>query len=139
MMPRADVVLICDQIIQDAQTGKNSLIGLFDRIFCQSFPAVHPQLFIYTRLRGEPAQQFRPSLRLVGPSGVLLDLKMGEVTLGITGVVELKNQIVGLRLPEPGEYRFLTMINDLEAGETCMRVDQVQPRQPAAPPSESVN
>lgn len=138
-MPRADVVLICDQIIQDAQTGKNSLIGLFDRIFCQNFPAVHPQMFVYTRLRGEPGAQFRPALRLVGPSGILLDLNMGEVTLGTTGVVELKNQIVGLRLPEPGEYRFQTMINDLEAGETRIRVEKVQQRQPTAPPSESIN
>ena len=43
-------IVLCDDVIQDAHTKKNSLIGIFDRIFSEKFPAAHPKFKIYMKM-----------------------------------------------------------------------------------------
>jgi hypothetical protein len=51
-LPKPDVLamLVCDQIITDRLTGKQSLIGMFSRIHAMGFPATHPQLCVFVAL-----------------------------------------------------------------------------------------
>ena len=49
-VPDVLAMLICDQIITDRLTGKQSIIGLFSKIHTRGFPATHPQLCVYVVL-----------------------------------------------------------------------------------------
>ena len=49
-IPMGLALLVCDNIIQDKQTNKRSLIGLFDRLYTKNLPCVHPSLSIFVSL-----------------------------------------------------------------------------------------
>jgi hypothetical protein len=49
-IPMGLALLLCDTIIQDKQTNKRSLIGLFDRLYTKKLPCVHPSLAIFVSL-----------------------------------------------------------------------------------------
>lgn len=43
-------ILLCDQVITENETGKKSIIGVFDRIWAKEFPAIHKPAAIYIRI-----------------------------------------------------------------------------------------
>ncbi len=105
--------LVCDHVIQDAQTGKKSLIGVFHELRAERYPAVHPQLWIYANLtdgHGRYALEIR-----------LVDVQEGSVLsrgepppLEIAGplqVAELSAQLRNVGLPRPGLYEFHLLSN----------------------------
>ncbi len=49
-IPMGLALLVCDTIIQEKQTNKRSLIGLFDRLYTKNLPCVHPSLSIFVSL-----------------------------------------------------------------------------------------
>lgn len=49
-------MVVCDQILEDSNTGKRSLIGLFNTVGCTDFPASIPKLCVFvsiTQLLGD--------------------------------------------------------------------------------------
>lgn len=48
--PECKAILMCDQIIVDAMTGKSSLIGLFDRFTLIKFPVQLPPFWVFLQL-----------------------------------------------------------------------------------------
>jgi hypothetical protein len=55
--PQLVAFLICDQVIQDARSGKKSFISVFDVIWANKVPCVHPQLAIVAVLTGCHGEQ----------------------------------------------------------------------------------
>ena len=49
-VPDVLAMLVCDQIITDRLTGKQSLIGMFSKVHAVAFPATHPQLCVFVAL-----------------------------------------------------------------------------------------
>ena len=106
-VPDVLALLVCDQIITDRLTGKQSLIGMFSTIHSARYPVVHPQLAVYVALtdgRGKTPL----TIRIVDADDNRPPLVQG------TGVVEFRDprmianlalQFHGLRFPEPGHYR----------------------------------
>ncbi len=66
-VPVLKAFLVCDQVIQDAQTGKKSLIGVFHELKASRFPAMHPALWIYANLT-DAHGQYAFEIRLVDVS-----------------------------------------------------------------------
>ena len=52
IQPKPEILslVVCDQIITDRVTGKQSLIGIFSVVHATNFPVNHPQLSVYTSL-----------------------------------------------------------------------------------------
>jgi hypothetical protein len=127
-LPVLKAFLVCDQIIQDAQSGKKSLIGVFHELKSTRFPAVHPQLWIYANLtdaHGKYAFEIR-----------LLDVAEGKV-LGRGApppieipdplqVTELSAQLRNVTLPSPGTYEFQLHANDQLVATKAIRVSEIQ-------------
>ncbi len=64
--PRLSYLLLCDDVRQELG-GKFSLMGLFENIYANSFPAVHPRFAIvseWTSGKGE----FSVKIRLLSPN-----------------------------------------------------------------------
>ena len=127
--PVVKAFLVCDQVIQDAQTGKKSLIGVFHELRAERFPARHPLLWIYANLtdaHGRYTFQIR-----------LLDVERNEVLgrgepppIDIPGplqTTELSAQLRNVELPRPGTYEFQLVANDQLTATKAIRVSQVRP------------
>ena len=137
-IPDVMALLVCDQIITDRISGKQSLIGMFSTIHSARFPVVHPQLAVYVALtdgRGKTPL----TIRIVDADESRPPLVQG------TGVVEFKNprvianlalQFHGLRFPEPGQYRVqLSCKETLLREARLMLVKAKRPPRPPGPPT----
>ena len=64
--PRLSYLLLCDDVRQELG-GKFSLMGLFENIFANSFPAVHPRFAIVSEWTGGKGE-FNVKIRLLSPN-----------------------------------------------------------------------
>ncbi len=131
---------ICDQIITDRATGKQSLIGMFSTIHALRFPVNHPQLSVHLSLtdgRGRTPL----TICIVDADDERPPIVRGE------GIVDFKNpraianlslQFHGLRFPQPGEYRVQILCEGALLREARLHLLQVKPRlRRRQPPSEN--
>ena len=87
-----DFAVVADYALVD-QAGKISVLGMFQHIWVQQFPATHPRLHLVLRLRGKRTE--------IGDHQVqirLLDEQDAEILGG--------NGQVTFPFPHPGPYRF---------------------------------
>jgi len=143
-LPPPDVlaVLICDQIITDRLTGKQSLIGMFSRIHSRVFPALHPQLSVFVALTDGHGKT-ELTIRIVDSNESRRPLVEGKGVVQFQSpraIANLALQFNGLRFPEPGQYRVqlwsgtaLLKEARLELVPAVARPPQGQPGQPPGP------
>lgn len=106
-LPVVLAMLICDQIITDRITGKQSLIGLFSKVHAPGFPATHPQLCVFVALT-EGYGQNDLTLRIVDADDKRPPIVegRGQVTFqDPRTIANLALQFHGLVFPSPGHYR----------------------------------
>jgi hypothetical protein len=125
---------VCDQVIQDAQTGKKSLIGVFHELRAQRFPAVHPVLWIYANLT-DARGRYEFQIRLVDVARNSILGKGAPPPIDIQGplqTTEISAQLRNVALPSEGTYEFHLVANGQLVATKAIRVAPLQP-----PPSES--
>jgi len=107
--PAPDVLslIVCDQIITDRLTGKQSLIGMFSKIHARGFPAAHPQICVFVALtEGRGETEF--TIRIVDSNEERSPIVEGRGTVKFhdpRAIANLALQFHGLTFPQPGEYR----------------------------------
>jgi hypothetical protein len=106
---------LCDYAIVDAG-GKVSIIGIFDRLFTQNFPAVHPILYLVAAWTGPPGGVLAVELRVWSPSQDLLVGAQQQIGFGPDGRSTGIFLLSPIPLPSPGDYLF-----ELMAGETSVK------------------
>jgi hypothetical protein len=124
-IPSVLAMLLCDQIIIDAQSQKKSLIGIFDNFNALTFPAM-TNCAVYAKLAdAEGAYNFQ--IRVVN----LKDEKLiGEVSTSGTIQTRLEPadmaiNLIGFMVPEPGKYEFQLFVNDVYLTRITMVARQV--------------
>ena len=133
-------LIVCDQIITDRLTGKQSLIGMFSRIHAARFPASQPQLCVHVSLT-EGRGKTPVMIRIVDAEDSRPPIVQGQ------GAVEFKNpraianlslQFYGLTFPEPGEYRVQIYCGGTLLREARLELVRAKPRRPRdqGPPAE---
>lgn len=92
------------------QEGKVNVMGIFDRLFAQSFPAVHRQLFLVTSIETEAEDEGHTRdihLQLINADGITLTELRGQINFGVGK--QIFNQIhvfQDLRFETAGAYQF---------------------------------
>jgi len=105
--PEVLSLIICDQIITDRVTGKQSLIGMFSRVHARGFPATHAQLCVFVTLTGGHGDTDL-LIRLVDSAESRAPIVVGKGSVRFNdprAVANLVLQFNGLTFPEAGEYR----------------------------------
>ncbi|MEK7403640.1 MAG: hypothetical protein AAB225_00895 [Acidobacteriota bacterium] len=121
-MPSVLAVLVCDSVIVDSQTGKQSLIGIFDNIHSVQAP-FSQRLGFYARMT-DAEGEYKFVVRIVY-------LGDEEETVGglETGAVVAANRLQVLNLalnlppvpfPKFGRYEFQLLANDVYIGRTVI-------------------
>ncbi len=121
---------VCDQIITDRITGKQSLIGMFSTIHAVRFPVTHPQLCVHLSMtdgRGKTPI----TISMVDSDDARPPIVRGQ------GIVDFKNpraianlslQFHGLVFPQPGEYRVQILCEDTLLREARLQLIQAKRR-----------
>ena len=126
--------------------GKLNIMGTFDTIFAERFPAVHPQMQLILRLSANPAEvgaRKKLEIKLMTEDGRQMFSISAEFGFQVkdpalpVGLEMKTDQIIGLnniRFESAGDYQFAILIND-DTKETVplkvrQRVEQARPQPP---------
>ena len=100
-------LLLCDDVIRDEKTGKNTAIGIFDRISSTEVPAIHPKMVVFFRYQSpEKESKVRFVFDREGVEKPILDAEFiikqpDNYNFGLLGHVLRLNNIL---LEVPGTY-----------------------------------
>lgn len=135
--PPPDVLamIVCDQIITDRLTGKQSLIGMFAKVHAAGFPVSHPQLSVFVALT-DGSGEVELLIRIVDANDArpaIVEGK-GKVTFkNPRAIANLALSFHGLRFPEPGEYRVQLYSDGELLREARLELILVKPRRRPSP------
>lgn len=127
-LPILLAVLVCDVAVAEPVTGKKSLIGVFDKVFVGSFPAVRP-MSVYVKL-SDAQGKYELAIQFVYSN---TGEKIGEAkgTFSATNPLEAADahvQFPPLPIALPGRYEFRVLADSVYLGSAV--IDAVE-----APPS----
>jgi len=132
-----DFAVIADYALVD-QAGKLSVLGIFQHIWVQQFPAMHPRLHLVLRLKGKRTEvgNHAVQIRLVDEQGTEILGGTGNVTFaeppaGITEIEAGAVLVFDVPFPHAGAYRFEITIDGEKAAAVPLTVSQV-PSPPSA-------
>jgi hypothetical protein len=123
-IPTVLALLLCDQVITDATSGKKTLVGLFDSMHPPNVPFPAPPFCIYARLSdAEGKYNFRVDIVHLEQDQKLGGVQVGEATApDRLRFVDLVMQMPpGLPLTY-GTYEFQLFANDVFIGRAIMLV-----------------
>jgi hypothetical protein len=116
------LALVCDHALID-QAGKLSVLGIFERIWVERFPAVHPRLHLVIRLKGRRTEVGEHPVTIVlhdpNQREILRGdgtVQIGEPPAGVTEVEAAAILVFDVPLEMAGAYHFnITVDNELLA------------------------
>jgi hypothetical protein len=116
------LALVCDHALID-QAGKLSVLGIFERIWVERFPAVHPRLHLVLRLKGRRTEIGDHPVTIVlhdpGSREILRGdgmVQIGEPPAGVTEVEAAAILVFDVPLETAGAYHFnITVDRELMA------------------------
>jgi len=126
-----DFAVVADYALVD-QSGKLSVLGIFQHIWVQQFPAMHPRLHLVLRLKGRRTE--------VGEHGVQIRLldEEGNESLGGSGTVMFAEPadliteieagailVFDVPFPHAGVYRFEITIDGEQKAAVPVTVSQL--------------
>src|SRR3989475_1206482 len=107
-----DFAVVADYALVD-QAGKLSVLGVFQHIWVQQFPAMHPRLHLVLRLKGKRTEigEHSVQIRLVDEQGTEILGGNGSVTFaeppaGVTEIEAGAILVFDLAFPRGGTDRF---------------------------------
>jgi len=113
-----DFAVVADYALID-QHGKLSVLGIFQHVWVEQFPAMHPRTHLVVRVRGRRTQIGSHHLRirfvdeqgqeLLGGEGTV---QFGEPPAGVTEVEAGAILVFDVPLPRPGHYAFEITLAD---------------------------
>ncbi len=116
--PKVKAMLVCDNVITENISGKNSLIGIFENINAKQFPAVHPALYVYINFT-EALGRYNFRLELINiendehiyPGADITGLESNDIAAHYNLVFTINR----LKFEKPGKYEFRLFAD----GEIC--------------------
>lgn len=123
--PRLLYTLLCDDVRQELG-GKFSLMGLFESIYANAFPAVHPRFAIVNEWSGGMGE-FTVSIRLLTPDRENI-ISESEAVIKLYSETQHHRDIsIRFNTPFniPGTYWIETIVDGERVGLTPLSVQQV--------------
>lgn len=123
-MPVLNAMLICDTIINESNTNKKSLIGVFENIYAHSFPCRHYSLSVYVKFTDAQGKyNFRLELVDLESNQILGKGIIGEQDIADKlASYELVFNLMGLEFKHPGKYEFRIFANDYLFGHKSLNI-----------------
>jgi len=120
--PKVKFFTLCDQVIEDKETGKYSLIGLMDAYLSPAFPTMG-NMSGMALLLGEPNQSYRYRLEIKNPKDTGKSPEL-QRHLSDNGTGTLRLDLSPVPFPCPGTYSIRLFIDGELAEESFFDVNQ---------------
>ena len=122
-------LIMCDTVITDAQSGKKTLVGLFNSIGAVRYPHLLPRFFIFASItNGNGTVEFKIRLK-AGNGDVVFDLP-GKVPFNTPlDAPEIVFDIQNLVIKSTGTYELQVIYNDIPIASRIVTFRQITPPQ----------
>jgi hypothetical protein len=117
--PDIDLFVVCDSVTKDAQTGRHSLLGLFDKVAAQTFPIRFPRFATFAKISGGSGIH-QITFDVIDPDGTSLDgtsFSTVQIDCDASPATEITVEIAGLIYPSPGIYQFVLRSGNRRIGK----------------------
>lgn len=115
-----------------SREGKLNIMGIFEQIHAQQFPATHPQLHLVIRLEATPFEIGQHTLTLAFIDddahevfAIRAGLAIPESQAGQNIIAPSIFTLNALAFPKAGMYEFVIMVDEQELGRVPLRVAQL--------------
>ena len=129
-----DFAVIADYALVD-QAGKLSVLGIFQHVWVQQFPAMHPRLHLVLRLKGKRTEigEHQVQIKLLdeqdtevlGGNGAV---NFAEPPAGVTDIEAGAILVFDVPLPHAGAYRFEIMVDGETKAAVPLTASQLPPQ-----------
>ena len=126
-----DFAVVADYALVD-QAGKISVLGIFQHIWVQHFPVMHPRLHLVLRLKGKRTEigEHAVNIRLMDDQETEVLGGSGQVTFaeppaGVTDIEAAAILVFDVPFPHAGPYRFEITIDGRVEATVPITVAQV--------------
>ena len=126
-----DFAVIADYALVD-QAGKLSVLGIFQHIWVQQFPAMHPRLHLVLRLKGKRTEvgEHQVQIRLLDEQDVEIlggngNVNFAEPPAGVTEIEAGAILVFDVPFLHAGLYRFDITIDGEQAASVPVTVSQL--------------
>lgn len=126
-----DFSVVADYALVD-QAGKISVLGIFQHIWVQQFPAMHPRLHLVLRLKGKRTEigEHGVRIRLVDEQDTEIlggngSVNFAEPPAGVTDIEAAAILVFDVPFPHPGLYRFEITVDGERKASVPITVSQM--------------
>lgn len=124
--PNLNFTLLCDDVRQE-MGGKISLMGIFDNLYAQNFPALHPRLVIINEW-SEGAGEFGTTLRILAPDRKSI-LRENNARLKMADPAQKHRDVsvhMNIEFKEPGTYWIESYLDGMLVSTLPLNVVQIK-------------
>ncbi|TET23983.1 MAG: hypothetical protein E3J71_00480 [Candidatus Stahlbacteria bacterium] len=122
LAPICQAIVVCDQVIREAETNKLSLMGLFNSIKVSAFPTRHTRMHVYVSLTNYIGET-KGMLKFLDPEGnVLAQIQEPVVFQDKFATIELNFVINGMVFPKPGVYTIEFLVSHQLVGSRKIEI-----------------
>ncbi len=126
--PKLNYSILCDDVRQE-MGGKFSLMGLFESIYANSFPAIHPRFAIVNEWVGGKGD-FRLKIRLLNVNKQEV-LSESESTMSLYSEAQRHRDIAvrfNTSFPVPGTYWLQMLLDDEQVAMVPLPLQMTSPK-----------
>src|SRR5687768_13038171 len=107
-------LILCHAVYEDPASHNVTLLGIFNTFHATRFPTPYRDISIYAILKGSPGEtgQLRLSCTLLA-TGLECANERQRIQIGESGRRHVHVRLAEFRFPEPGEYLFSLIYDDL--------------------------
>ena len=133
--PSVQAFLVCDQVIEDSQTKKKSLIGIFTHLQAASFPFQHTQMGLYFCLTdAEGTYHFDIDLAYINTEQLVCRATLPNIVIADRlQISDFGINIPSLMFPAPGRYEFRLRMEGHLIAQKDFNVIEMSSRQTQEP------
>ncbi|OGK42045.1 hypothetical protein A3A74_00180 [Candidatus Roizmanbacteria bacterium RIFCSPLOWO2_01_FULL_35_13] len=125
MKLQTEIMALCDYALID-QSGKLSIIGVFDFINVNSFPGGLPKAYFVTTIKGEPFTGYSFTIKVENQNRKEKPVQEFSIKTNPSGKFGKSNlvlEIVNLAFKEPGDYEFVLYLKENNKEE---KIDSIE-------------
>ena len=127
VVPFLLAILVCDSGIIDRNSGKKTLVGIFDRVIAKEFPTSR-WLSVYFKLSDAQGNyRFKVQYAQVKTGKILVEART-EKPQTIESRLDIFDSLISfpraLPIPEAGQYEFRLSANDMFLGRIAINAAQ---------------
>ena len=121
--PKCKAILLCDYVIQDAVTGKNTLVGIFDQLIASAYPFQMPHFHLFLHLV-DGIGRYDLSVEIHDLRNATIIARVKTKPVEFRERISRANLILpfnGAQLPHHGAYDFVVLANGQEIDRQQIR------------------